>query len=174
MHQEELNKYYGRLEEWARYYRFEPISVHADSGIDRAFKRSRFEASKFGTADAYSCVKYAEGNATGADLQEFSTKMFDMCSRHRTGVPLGFGAHLVVYPMLIVDNISVELAGFIKLYCPKHFGSAEFPSVLDFSTGYLYYYEQTPVWGYAYYAGYRRESYDLYSPKAWGEKGVSN
>ncbi len=93
-----------------------------------------------------------------------------MCYKHRTGAPLGFGANLVVYPMLIVDNISRELSEFIKNYCPKHFGSAEFPSVLDFTTQYLYYYERTPVWGYAFYSGYRREAYQLYSPVAWKEK----
>lgn len=153
-----------------KYYGFEPVKVHPDSGIDRAFKRSRFEAAKFGKADAYCCVKYASGNATGAELQAYSTKMFDMCYKHRTGAPLGFGANLVVYPMLIVDNISRELAEFIKHYCPKHFGGAEFPSVLDFSTQYVYFYEQTPVWGYAYYSGYRRDSYQLYSPISWKEK----
>ncbi|MCC7158416.1 MAG: hypothetical protein IT281_02640 [Ignavibacteria bacterium] len=162
-------KYFTMLEGWLKYYGFEALNVHADSGADKVFKRSRVEVSKFGKVDCYVCSKYMPEGATGQELKVFSEKMYSLANRHRTGAPLGFGAMLVVYPLLITNNITAELAGFMGQYCPKHFAAAEFPSVLDLSTGYLYYYPNTPVWGYAYYATYRRESYNFFAPKAWEE-----
>ena len=107
--------------------------------------------------------------ATGQELRVFSEKMYTLANRHRTGMPLGFGAMMVVYPLIITENLSSELAGYLNQYCPKHFAAAEFPSALDLSTGYLYCYPNTPIWGYAYYATYRRESYTYFSPKSWEE-----
>jgi hypothetical protein len=162
-------KYLLLLDQWMNYYSFEKINVHAESGADLVYKRSRVEVTKFGKVDCYVCVKYMPEGATGQELRVFSEKMFSLANRHRTGAPLGFGAMLVVYPLIITENISAELAGFLNQYCPKHFAAAEFPSAVDLSTGYVYYYQNTPIWGYAYYATYRRESYSFFSPKSWEE-----
>jgi len=164
---ERSEKYFGMLDGWLKYYGFEAINVNADAGCDRVFKRSRVEATKFGKVDCYVCAKYMPEGATGQELRMFSEKMFSLANRHRTGMPLGFGAMLVVYPLIITDNITSELAGYLSQYCPKHFAAAEFPSALDVNSGNLYYYPDTPIWGYAYYATYRRESYNFFSPKAW-------
>ena len=82
-------------------------------------------------------------------------------------MPLGFGAMLVVYPLIIVENINQELANCIAQYCPKHFAAAEFPSAFDLVHTNLYYYPSTPIWGAAYYSTYRKETYKYFSPKAW-------
>jgi hypothetical protein len=165
--------YLKLLEEWMKHYGFEKLNVHAESGADIVFKRSRVELSKFGKVDCYVCVRYMPEGATGQELKVFSEKMFSLANRHRTGAPLGFGAMLVVYPLIITENISAELAGFLKLYCPKHFAAAEFPSAVDLTTGYVYYYPNTPLWGYAYYATYRRESYSFFSPESWKQVSSS-
>lgn len=162
-------KYFQMLEGWLKYYGFESISVNEQAGTDRVFKRSRVEVTKFGKVDCYICAKYMPEGATGEELRIYSEKMFSLANRHRTGPPLGFGAMLVVYPLIITQNISAELAGYLNRYCPKHFAAAEFPSVLDINTKNLYYYPNTPLWGYAYYATYRRESYSFFSPNAWEE-----
>jgi hypothetical protein len=161
--------YYTLLEQWLKYHGFEPVTIDPNAGFDKVFKRSRIKASKFGKVDTYCSVRYMPEGATGEELKIFSEKTYELCMRHRTGAPLGFGAMMVVYPLIIIENISKELASFIKTYCPKHFASAEFPSVLDLSTNYLYYYEETPFWGYAYYSGYRKEVYAIYSPRGWQE-----
>ena len=163
------DKYFEMLDGWLKHYGFEAITVNAEAGADRVFKRSRVEVTKFGKVDCYVCVKYMPEGATGQELKVFSEKMYSLANRHRTGMPLGFGAMMVVYPLIITENLSSELAGFLNHYCPKHFAAAEFPSALDLSTGYLYYYPNTPIWGYAYYATYRHESYSYFSPKSWEE-----
>ena len=40
---------------------------------------------------------------------------------------------------------------------PKHWASNEIPVVFDLADGNLCYLEKTPVWGAAYFAGFRRE-----------------
>lgn len=148
------------------YYGFSAVSVHAEAGVDRVFKRSRFEAAKFGTVDVYCCAKYFE-NAGAGILKEFSSKMFDLAMKHRSGAPLGFGAMLVVHPLIVTENIPQDIYNEVKQYCPKHFAANEFPVILDLAAGYVYYYEQTPLWGSAYYSGFRRQSYEFFSPKSW-------
>lgn len=163
---EKVTQYYDLLAQWMAYYGFSGISVHAEAGVDRVFKRSRFEVSKFGTVDLYCCAKYFE-NAGADTLKGFSSKMFDLAMKHRTGGALGFGAMLVVHPLIVTENITQEIYGEIKQYCPKRFAANEFPCILDLVTGYLYFYEQTPLWGSAYYAGFRKESFEFFSPKSW-------
>ena len=50
--------------------------------------------------------------------------------------------------------------------------AVEFPSVLDHETGFLYYFENTPVWGAFYYSSHRKDCYKYFSPKSW--ESVSN
>jgi len=169
---EKLDNYYKLLVQWLQYYGFEQLNVHPESGADKVFRRTRVEASKFGKVDFYVCSKHIP-DITNVLLSEFSSKMFTLANRHRSGIPLGFGAMLQVFPLIITENITNELADYVKSsYCPKHFAASEFPSVIDLNSGYVYYYQSTPVWGYAYYGGYRRDSYNFFSPEAW--KAISN
>lgn len=150
-----------------KYYGYTQYSPPAELGIDKMFWKKAFEPSRFGNVDAYCFAKYADGIPSGELLHSYSSQMYGYASRIRTGGPLGMGNMLVVFPLLITDKISQELYTYLKNYCPKHFAAAEFPSVLDLSSGNLYYYELTPVWGAFYYDSYRRDSYNLFSPTAW-------
>lgn len=166
MNPEKVTKYYDLLSQWMAYYGFAPVTVHAESGIDLVYKRSRFEAAKFGNVDVYCCAKYFE-KADVESFRSFSSKMYDLAMKYRKGNPLGFGAMLIVYPIIVTENITQEVYLETKQYCPKHFASNEFPCVIDLATGYVYYYEQTPIWGAAYYSGIRKDAYNIFSPKAW-------
>jgi hypothetical protein len=165
--QEKLNNYFLSLDKWIQYYGFVSVEIPDTVHVNRIFKRSRVEASKFGKVDAYSFVNYISENATGDFLKTYSRQVFDFAMGHRSGAPIGFGAMLIVYPLLVVDNISGELHSAINSYCPKHFAAAEFPSVYDLNSGNLYFYQKNPVWGFAYYGTYRRETYNFYSPQSW-------
>lgn len=162
----QIEEYFNSLKQWMAYYGFEEIKVHAEAGTDLVFKKSEVKASKFGKVDEYCCIKYFK-EINAEEFCAYSTKMFDLSMKHRSGTALGFGAMLQVFPLIITGQISNDVYQKVMNYCPKHFAAAEFPSVLDLSTGYLYYYNETPMWGYAYYDGYRRDSYRYFSPKAW-------
>jgi hypothetical protein len=162
-------KYLKTLDGWMAYYKFKSLTFHSELGIDRVFKKSGFQSTKFGKVDTFVIVKFF-GNQNVESLKTYSDSMFSFALRARSGgAPLGFGAMMVVYPLIVLENITQEQFTFINNYCPKHFAAAEFPSIIDLKTGSLYYYPSTPLWGALYYSGYRSESYNLFSPKSWNE-----
>lgn len=167
---DKAEQYYKLVEQWLQFYGYANLNVNSasNSDVDKVFTKKEDVLTRFGTVYSYCCIKYMK-EASGNDLRIFSGKMFNMASRHRTGLPLGLGAMLVVYPLIITENISPELAEFAKSFCPKHYAATEFPSVLDLNTEYLYYYPKTPVWGYAYYASFRKDVLRFYSPQSWKE-----
>lgn len=162
-----VEQYRALLTQWLNYYGFTELNVNEAAGTDKVYKRSRVEATKFGNVDFYICAKYIP-EVTSQLACDYSAKMFSLANRHRTGMPLGFGAMMQVFPLIITENLSGETANFIKsYYCPKHFAAIEFPSIIDVNSGYVYYYATTPLWGYAYYGGYRRDAFNFFSPEAW-------
>lgn len=162
-------KYLTNLDGWMSYYKFNSLTFNSDLGIERVFKKSGFQSTKFGKVDTFAIIKYFE-NQTIDSLKSYSENMFSFALRARSGgAPLGFGAMMVVYPLIVLKGITKEQFSFINNYCPKHFAAAEFPSIIDMKTSNLYYYPATPVWGALYYSGYRSESYSLFSPKSWIE-----
>lgn len=163
-------QYLEMLERWLVYYDLAKVNVHAESGLNLVYTKKGFQPTKFGELSMYVCVKCFDHTPTPDEFKKFSAHAMSSASRHRTGMPLGFGAMLLTYPLAVVPQISNELALETRNYCAKHFGAAEFPSVLDLSTKDLYFYPTTPFWGWAYYANYRKEVYQMFSPKAWEKK----
>jgi hypothetical protein len=47
---------------------------------------------------------------------------------------------------------------------PKHWAANEIPVVYDAATNRLHYFEKTPVWGAAYYKGFRKLIVELLAP----------
>ena len=163
------NDYLNSLDGWMTYWQFEKRDIPEGLDVDRMFYRGRVEGSKFGMVDTYSFVKYIPDNTTADFAKSYSTNLFEYAFRIRSGAPVGFGAMLVLYPLLVVDNISNDLYQFSQTYCPKHFGASEFPSILSLATQDLYYYPSTPLWGALYYNGFRTESQKCFNPKKWAE-----
>lgn len=169
----EKDKYFELIKQWMQYFGCSSLNPHPESGTDLVFHKSENQLSKFGKVDSYIFIKHF--SAVDANtLVQYSTKMYGHASKHRAGMPLGFGAMLVVFPLIITDKISNEAYNAVMQYCPKHFAAAEFPSIFDLSTEYLYYYDKTPVWGMAYYDGYRRDTYKYFSPASWRELAVKS
>ena len=164
---QKIKDYYTALDGWMLYFGMTPIDTEPNWLFDKAYRRAKFQASKFGESNTYAMVKYYPAPPETNILQRFSSESFNYAMSLPKGAPVGMGAHLVAYPLLVVDSITNELYQFIKTYCPKHFASAEFPGILDISTNELYFYPDTPVWGAFYYGGYRSDIYNFFSPKAW-------
>mgnify|MGYP001203960306 FL=1 len=164
-----ITEYLNSLDGWMQYWAFEKKELQEGLDVDRLFYRGRVEGSKFGKVDVYAFVKHVPDNIDGNWARTYSANLMEYASRIRTGPPLGFGAMLVVHPVMIVENISNELYNWVMNYCPKHFAAAEFPSILNLSSGDIYYYPKTPVWGALYYNGYRTQTQQFFSPKKWAE-----
>jgi hypothetical protein len=139
---------------------FAPLApeIYQPQNFKYAVRRSRFELSKFGMAETF--FVFAEiPNLTPSVLLQFSTAAFEFANRNKSvPLPNGFFVALFCYAVAITENLPAETLAFIKDTAPiKHWSAFEMPVAIDLTNGNLAYFEKTPVWGAAYYAGFRRE-----------------
>ena len=164
-----IKNYFSLLEHWMVHFGFSSLGVKPNWLFDSGFRKDRVEASKFSKVNTYCFAKYSNEIYDTARFENFSKQCFEYAFKIRQGMPVGLGGSLIVYPCLIMDRISPELADFIQKYFNKHFAAFEFPCVLDIYSGNAYFYSKTPVWGALYYNGFRKEAREIFSPVAWNE-----
>lgn len=167
MSQENVNSYFQLLEQWMQYFGFSNLGVEPNWLFDRAYKRDRVEATKFSKVNCFCFIKYQNEPFNPIKFEQFSKESFNYAYKIRQGNPIGIFGSLIVYPCLIVEKATQEQIDFLGRYLNKHYAAFEFPSLVELSTGDLYCYPRTPMWGALYYDGFRKESRDFYSPKAW-------
>ncbi|MCB0721107.1 MAG: hypothetical protein KDC42_02280 [Ignavibacteriae bacterium] len=165
----DFKDYLNSLDGWMKYWSFEKQTLQQGLEVDAMFYRGRIEGTKFGKVDSYAFIKHVPDNINADWARTYSNNLFEYASRVRSGPPLGFGAMLIVYPLLVVENISNDLYQWSQKYCPKHFAASEFPSILSLTTQDLYYYPKTPIWGALYYSDFRNQSQQCFSPKKWAD-----
>ena len=72
-------------------------------------------------------------------------------------LPRGFFNGVWAYAVAIVDSLDPATAEAVRTTAPaKHWSAAEIPAVVDLSTGELTVFEKTPIWGAAFYRGFRK------------------
>ena len=122
--------------------------------------KSKFELSKFGMFERFFVLQYLP-SIDSMSLRRFSSHCFNYAtSSKETPLPLGFFAALVCYPVAIVDVVDQATAIAIANETPpKHMGAFEFPVIYELGTRRLYYLDRTPVWGAAYFNGFKNEAY---------------
>jgi hypothetical protein len=169
MDKNKLDNYLNMLDQWMKYFGFEAVVLEDNLGLDRIYSRYKTDIAKFGKSSTYSFVQFVEQGVDGNWMKQFSSNLFEFAYSHKKGIPIGLGGSLIVYPLLITNSVSFDLASFLKSYTPKHYSAFEFPVVMDFVNETLYYLQSTPLWGSLYYAGFRKEVHQLYSPKVWQE-----
>jgi hypothetical protein len=129
---------------------------------DRCLRRRRLSLAKFGFVDTFAVVKRFEGPPGTQEFAAFSALAFRCGMANKIWLPRGFGGTAIVYPLAVVRHLTAELRDFVAQHAPKHWASFEFPAVLELSTGQLRCFDRTPMWGGAYYRGFRNEVRKLY------------
>ncbi len=127
-------------------------------GYKYAAQRSRFEPSKFGMAERF--FTFAEiPNLDAGVLQSYSSTSFRFANTNKSApLPNGLFMAVFCFSVAITENLHPQLAQSIRETAPaKHWAANEIPIVFDLANGNLCYFLGTPVWGAAYYAGFRRE-----------------
>lgn len=133
-------------------------ALYQPGGYKYVAHRSRFEISKFGMAERF--FTFAEiPNLDGSVLQTYSNTSFKFANANKSApLPNGLFMSVFCFAVVITENLHPQLAQSIRDNAPiKHWAAFEMPVVYDLSNGDLCYFEKTPVWGAAYYAGFRRE-----------------
>lgn len=139
---------------------FAPLApqIYQPQGYKYVVRRSRFEISKFGNAEYF--FTFAEiPNLMPQVLQSYSAAAFKFALKNKSfPLPCGLFEAVFCFAVVITENLHPHLAQSIRDTAPiKHWSAFEMPVVFDLANGGLYYFEKTPVWGAAYYAGFRRE-----------------
>lgn len=139
---------------------FAPLAqqIYQPQGYKYAVRRSRLELSKFGNAEYF--FTFAEiPNLTPDVLLKYSAAAFRFALNNKSfPLPCGLFEAVFCFAVVITANLHPELADSLRAAEPiKHWSAFEMPVVFDLANGGLHYFEKTPVWGAAYYAGFRRE-----------------
>lgn len=139
---------------------FSPLSAekYQPQGFKYVVRRSRFELSKFGMAENF--FTFSEiPNLTREILVQYSTTAFKFANSNKSSsLPNGLFVATFCYAVAITANIDVQLTQYVKDTSPiKHWSAFEMPIVYDLTSENLFYFEKTPLWGAAYYNGFRKE-----------------
>jgi GYF domain 2 len=139
-------------------YQFLPNPSSYTEQFQLAARLSRFQASKFGNYETF-FVFSDLGVPDVGRMSAFTTAAFDYAKRNKkSGLPCGFFEAVACYCVAIVGAAQPELVYFIRNNTPKkHMSAFEIPVLFDASQGQLHYLEKTPVWGAAYWRGFRKE-----------------
>ncbi len=119
-------------------------------------RRTRFELTKFGFSETF--FIFAEfGSLNISTLRTFSTKAFQCAKEIRKiGLPCGFFEGVFCYAVAIARVVDEATENAIRNDSPpKHYSALENPVVYDLTRKKLFYFEKTPIWGAAYYKGFR-------------------
>ena len=139
--------------------RFRPMNpeIYRPAGFKYAVSRSGFELSKFGMAEYF--FTFAEiPNLSPQGLKQFSAASFQFANKNKE-VPLPNGLFVATFcfAVAITEDLHPQTAEYVANTTPeKHWSAFEFPVVMDVAQKNLVYFSKTPVWGAAYFAGFRR------------------
>ncbi len=133
-------------------------NVQAANGVFRLVaRRSRFELSKFGIHEVF--FVFADVyNPDPNTMSGYSAAAFAQAlSMKKTSIPRGLAAAITCFSVAITDTAGPEVVNSVRNNAPsKHWAAFEIPLLWSPATGQVCYFEKTPVWGAAYYLGFRK------------------
>jgi hypothetical protein len=139
---------------------FVPVNAGADQrdGFAYVARRTRFQITKFGMDETFFVFAETPG-LTSRIMAEFSSAAFRFALRSKVvPLPCGLFESVWCFAVAVTSHLNPQLSESIRTTTPpKHWAAAEIPVVFDTTTGQLSYFEKTPMWGAAYYAGFRRQ-----------------
>ena len=121
-------------------------------------RRTRFELTKFGFSESFFLFGQFD-RLTNEALRQFSADAF-RCAKTRQVIPLPCGLFESVWCFAVAISKAVDERTLTSVRFdtpPKHWAAAEIPVVYDQTQGKLSYFEKTPLWGSAYYRGFRKQ-----------------
>jgi hypothetical protein len=124
---------------------FEPIQFSTDT---RAYYKMDFRQS----SEFYFILGRVKGTLTPEKVQAISQRTFNFVEKNKRANTL------FCYPVIMTENIPVDVQKFIRSYNPKHLAQFEFPVIVDLSSRKLFYYPGTPLWGAAMYGTLRKNA----------------
>jgi hypothetical protein len=120
--------------------------------------RSRLELTKFGNSETF--FVFAEcGTVNRESLRQFCAQAFRYAKASKNvPLPCGLFESVWCFAVALVDAVDEATAESVRSESPtKHWAAAEIPVVYERGRKKLWSFEKTPIWGAAYYAGFRSQ-----------------
>ncbi|MBI3652857.1 MAG: hypothetical protein HY231_17675 [Acidobacteria bacterium] len=136
----------------------EGFALRNQHGFKIVAHRSQFEITKFGNVETY--FIFADFDYLDVTMmRRFSTDAFNYAMQTRTSsLPCGLFESVWSFAVSIARNVDDATMHAIKTETPpSHWSAGELRVAYDAPRHQLYYFDQTPLWGAAYYAGFRRQ-----------------
>jgi hypothetical protein len=121
-------------------------------------RRTRFELTKFGFSESFFVFGEFD-HLTNEVLRQFSADAFRFAKKTRViPLPCGLFESVWCYAVALSKAVDERTLTSVRFDTPsRHWASAEIPIVYDQTQGKLCYFEKTPIWGSAYYRGFRKK-----------------
>ena len=125
--------------------------------VDLIALKTSFEASKFSKMTRAFIVAFIENIDIGT-IQSFSMASTKYALDNRGSLlPRGFGGGLLSIPVIVSDDSNIDIKLWMeKTIAEKHWAAFEFPVLISLKDKKIYYCKKTPIWGAAYYRGFRK------------------
>jgi len=125
--------------------------------LDLLAVKSSWEVSKFGKMARFILVTSMEDVDTET-LKDFSSISTKYAIKNRGSLlPRSLGGSLLSVPVIISEDFKVELKRWVEnTLAKKHWAAFEFPVIISLKEKKIYYCKKNPIWGLAYYKGFRK------------------
>jgi hypothetical protein len=119
--------------------------------------KSAFELLKFGRMTRF-IIAAAVNPVDAKTVQDYSSRSTKYALDNRDSLlPRGFGGSLLSVPVIVSNDFTDELKKWItETSAEKHWSAFEFPVLISTEAHQIFYCKRTPVWGAAYYKGFRK------------------
>lgn len=125
--------------------------------VDLIALKTSFEVSKFGKMTRTIAVTTFENVDIGT-IQSFSMASTRYALDNRGSLlPRGLGGSLFSIPVIVSYDFDIDIKLWMeKTIVKKHWAAFEFPVLISLKDRKIYYCKKTPIWGSAYYRGFRK------------------
>jgi hypothetical protein len=127
--------------------------------------RSSFQLTKFGFWETFFVFR-EHGQLDRASMQRFMREAVAHAFASRSvSLPRGVFAGVATFGIALAQSVDPTLVQAVRSETPpKHWAANEIPVVYDRGTSQLHYFEKTPVWGAAYFKGFRKQIEQFLAP----------
>jgi len=131
------------------------VTLPRGTPVDLAASRTHFSWKGLVILSQHILLRHLP-RATVSDFHTFFDEGF-LYAKRVNRIPLLRGMQLgyMVTPVIAVDAVTPEIVSFVTSCPQKHWSLFEFPVLHDLSTGQIYFYQGTAMWGAFFFSDMR-------------------
>lgn len=134
-------------------------------GESMTYHRRKAEVSKFALVDTFCVVQCQGRDVTPSDYADFSGSVFDFAVENKSWLPRGLFGLAIAHAVMVTGVAAPPVTRSVEAFSPKHWASTEFPALVELEAGRVHCSTATPLWGGAYYNGFRAQVKELFEPR---------